>query len=116
MSLFLSLIVPSSFPAGFPVRTHEIRVSLGTSLAFYWAHKVISCGKQTIRDAKYPENYPVRGKSVDLQRESAKTQRGLSVRYGVVASEAAHVVDRMFNDNESLDFCAAVPGLDEDAL
>ena len=38
------------------------------------------------------------------------------VRYGVVASEAAHVAGRVFNHNESLDFCAAVANLDADAL
>ena len=38
------------------------------------------------------------------------------VRYGVVASDATHVAGRVFNHNEPLDFCAAVSGLDGDAL
>jgi hypothetical protein len=38
------------------------------------------------------------------------------VRYGVVASEAAFVAGRVFNHNESLDFCAAVANLDADAI
>lgn len=38
------------------------------------------------------------------------------MRYGVVASDAAHVAGRVFNHNESLDFCAAVAKLDAAAL
>ena len=56
----------------------------------------------------------------DVLTYSAKARKHKQVypyvRYGVVASDAAHVAGRVFNHNESLDFCAAVSGLDADVL
>jgi hypothetical protein len=56
----------------------------------------------------------------DVLTYSAKARKHKQVypyvRYGVVASDAAHVAGRVFNHNESLDFCGAVANLDADAL
>jgi hypothetical protein len=56
----------------------------------------------------------------DVLTYSAKARKHKQVypylRYGMVASDQAHVAGRVFNHNESLDFCAAVAGLDGDAL
>jgi hypothetical protein len=56
----------------------------------------------------------------DVLTYSAKARKHKQVypyvRYGVVASDAAHVAGRVFNHNESLDFCAAVADLDAEAL
>jgi hypothetical protein len=38
------------------------------------------------------------------------------LRYGMVASEQAYVAGKIFNHNESLDFCGTVKGLDDAAL
>ena len=56
----------------------------------------------------------------DVLTYSAKARKHKQVypylRYGLVASDPAHVAGRVFNHNESLDFCAALGGLDEASL
>lgn len=56
----------------------------------------------------------------DVLTYSAKARKHKQVypylRYGVVASDATHVAGRVFNHNESLDFCGAVANLDSGGL
>ena len=56
----------------------------------------------------------------DVLTYSAKATKHKQVypylRYGIVASSESSVPGRLFTHNESLDFCAAVSGLDNEQL